>query len=161
MTRSVEVVRLPRRRLPAPPSAPLPEPVQAALASIAGDLRHLPRDCIGDPGELLMWLRRMAGRVEGVGRMRVPGDGPIFPKRITQGNASDGSALGVISGPKTAGGFVPPCGSDPTSRDLAEAVFGKGPVAGAPGPRTITSRRGRTVRVEVRRARAAGQMELW
>ena len=44
-----------------------------ALESIAAALRDVPRDCIRDPGELVMWLRKLARRVDGVAAMRAPG----------------------------------------------------------------------------------------
>lgn len=135
---AVEVIRRRGPRPAEPPSAPLPPTVLSALGAIVRDMRDVPRDCIRDPAELVIWLRRMAGRVEGVGRMRV---------------------VGVVSQPVQPVALPPPRSATP--RDLAEAVFGKGPAPSrAAGLRTIVSRRGQTVRVEVRRARAAGQMEL-
>lgn len=53
--------------------SPLPDAVLSALAAIVADMRDIPRDCIRDPAELVLWLRRMAGRVEAVSRMTVPG----------------------------------------------------------------------------------------
>ncbi len=131
----VEVLRRRGPRPVEPPSAPLPTPVTAALAAIVRDMRDVPRDCLRDPAELFIWLRRMAGRVEGVGRMRMAG------------------AL--------------PAARPASPRDLAEAVFGTAPTAGKsqavarrPAVRMVTSRKGRAVPVELRRARTAGQMEL-
>ena len=160
-TRPVEVVRVRSRRPVEPPSAPLPTTVLAALASIVRDMRDIPRDCIVDRAELLHWLRRMANRVEGVGRMRVLGVVPISPKRIIHQIGNGANALNPSSMPKTGGRFALPGSSNPIPRDLAEAVFGKGPtIVRAPGPRTILSRKGRVVRVEFRRAQANGQTEL-
>ena len=156
MTRPVgpPVVEILRRRGPRPvepPSAPLPPVVLTALAAIVRDMRDVPRDCLLDRAELVHWLRRMAGRVEGVGRMRVP-DFEIAQKRkLTRM---------LVSSPYDAVGKIDKS-APATPRDLAEAVFGKGSSSTrAQGPRTIVGRRGRVVRVEVRRARAAGQMEL-
>jgi hypothetical protein len=135
----VEVVRRRSPRLVEPPSAPLPPAVLSALGAIVRDMRDVPRDCIRDPAELFIWLRRMAGRIEGVGRMRVVGAVPA-PVRL--------AAL--------------PHQQSATPRDLAEAVFGAS-LKGAAKPverRTITSRKGATVKVETRRAKAAGQFEM-
>lgn len=120
-----------------PSTVPLPPNVTSALGSIASDLRHLPRDCIMDRAELLHWLNRMARRVDGVAAIRVQAAGSA-PKPPPLASASRPARL--------------------SPRDQAEAVFGKAPPT-APSLRTITSK-GRTVRVETRRARAAGQMEL-
>ena len=136
------VVEVVRRRCPRPvalPTAPLPPVVLTALAAIVRDMRDVPRDCLRDPAELFHWLRRMANRVEGVGRMRAPGTTPRLVRP---------------AGPAAARPAIP--------RDLDEAVFGRvSSSAVTPGTRTIVSRRGWAVRIEVRRARAAGQMEFW
>lgn len=120
------------------PGAPLPPAVLSAIAAIVRDMRDVPRDCITDRAELMHWLRRMAARVEGVGRMQA-----------------------VLAPPRPKRAPAPLPARPATPRDLAEAVFGKGSAsARTPGPRTITSRRGRAVRVEVRRAREVGQPEM-
>lgn len=126
------VVKPANRHAPTPDTAPLPDAVVGALAAIAGDLRHLPHDCIIDKAELLVWLRRMAGRVDGVAALRMT----LSPPR-----------------PKRA----PPV---PAGRDLAEAVFGPSGARGGTATRTVTGRRGRQVAVETRRARERGQIEL-
>ena len=111
----------------------------SALASIVRDMRDVPRDCLRDPAELLFWLRRMANRVDGVGRMRVAGSSPSRPAR---------------SAPQTA---------SKNGTSLAQSVFGKAskdnikPIE----RRIITGRKGRAVKVETRRARQHGQMEMW
>ena len=124
------------------PSAPLPMTISSVLAAIVRDMRDVPRDCLVDRAELLFWLRRMANRVEGVGRMGVP----VSPDLGISRRLAQPAEISAHSS---------------TSRDLVEAVFGKGSRSTrAPGPRTIISRRGQSVRVEVRRARAGGQLEL-
>ena len=126
------VVKPASRHAPALDTAPLPEPIVATLAAIATDLRHLPRDAIGDAAELLLWLRRMAGRVDGVAALRVR-TSPPRPRRSP---------------------------AAPAGQDLAQAVFGpSGHRCGA--TRMVTSRRGRQVAVETRRAWGErGQIEL-
>ena len=149
-SRPLVVERLPRRAS-APPTAPLPEPVLTALAAIVRDMRDVPRDCFRDPAEMLFWLRRMARRVEGVERMRVPAV-PPRPSGLSR----------LLATPRAV----------PSARQTAEAVFGIAASTVQPGPgdafsrtganktRTVTSRKGRVVPVEIRRARAGGQLEL-
>ena len=139
MTRPVvETVRRGGARPVEPPSAPLPAAVLTALAAIAGDLRHIPRDCVVDRAELLHWLRRVANRVDRVATLRVTT--PL--RRPVAAMARPAAAPRALS-----------------AREQAEAVFGRGPAAARLGPsRTVLSRKGRAVMVEVRRA--TGQMEL-
>lgn len=118
------------RRTSQPELVPLPVPIQIALRSVTSDLRNIPRDCIYDRAELIHWLNRMARRVEGIERTKVPAERPGW------------------NAPKPA-----PCHpSLVTARDAADAVFGttSRPTARKPPVRTVTSRKGRAVKVETR-----------
>ncbi len=103
----------------------LPPAALRALDAIAADLRHLPRDCIVDRAELLHWLNRLARRVDGVKGMRVPME-PQPAKRA-------------------------PAGLTVPAIKLVDAVFGQPAKARRPRSRTITSRKGKQVGVEVGR----------
>ena len=136
----VEVVRVRSRYAPPVGTDPLPAVLLDALQAIARELRHVPRDCIVDRAEMLHWLRRLAGRVDGVAALRVALPHPK-PKQPPAGSAG---ALTSIS-----------------ARDRAEAVFGKAPSGEKfARPWSITDRKGRRVRVEFRKAQANGQTEL-
>ena len=146
------------RRTPTAPTVPLPAEVRAALSGIVATLRNLPRDCIHDPPELFHFLNRQARALERLRDQPVPVSTPANPRTSVPAPAA-------TSAPRAL-----------SARDRAEAVFRSGePSAGPshqaghesmflpsapPRPRIIMSRKGRQVRVEVRRARAAGQMEL-
>ena len=141
--RAFTVECLPRRS-PPPNTAPLPDPVRAALGSIASDLRDIPRDCLTDRMELLHWLRRTANRVDGVSAMAVA---------ATTGKSP------VVARPRHR---HPDAARPVSAREVAEAVFGAAkPRAARTAPRTITTREGRSVRVETRPGRDGGQMDLW
>ena len=124
--------------------APVPEPVRAAIAAVVADMRNVPREIIGDSAEVVHFLGRCARRLDGVRAMRVPVPPPPAPKPP--------SAVLMAS-----------AGAD--ARTAAEASFStstrKSPEA-APPPalrvREVRNRRGRAVRIELRRA--AGQLDL-
>ncbi len=121
-----------------PDRVPLPAEGRAALKRIADDLRHMPTECIYDRAELVHWLSRMARRIDA---------------------ERDRTTPAALPAARPAQMAVPRALS---ARERADAVF-KGPVQPTPmppKPRSITSRKGRSVRVEVRRVRAAGQMEM-
>ncbi len=125
-----------------PDLAGLPPNILSALAAIAQDLRHTPRDCFVDRAELVHWLNRLARRVDGVAAIRTP----IAPPAVRR--------------PPTASAARPRPAS---ARSEAEAVFGKAkPTKSLTAPRTITTRKGRSVRVETRRSRwkSPAQTEL-
>lgn len=118
-------------------SEPLPPLVVAALASASAKLRNVPRCCIHDPAELIHFLRRVANEVDGIKGMTVPA---------------------ALPAPKA----LPPRTRLLTAREKAEVVFGKVGQATAPirpEQRNVITRRGRSVRVEVRR-RSTSQMEM-
>ena len=142
MTRAFVVERLPRRA-PVPPPAALPEPVKSALGSIADDLRHAPRDVFLDRAELVHWLNRLARRVDGVSAMTASTPQRESPLRPRHRHTAIGRAV--------------------TPRDIADAVFGTSTPIGPAKPRTITSRKGKPVRVEVRRRRhdVPAQLSIW
>ena len=113
---------------------------------------------IHDPPELFHFLNRQARALERVRDQPIPVSPSAAPRTSVP-------ALAATSAPRAL-----------SARDRAEAVFRSGDpsadpsqqaaqgVFAAPGvstrPRIIISRKGRQVRVEVRRARQAGQMEL-
>ena len=110
------------------------------LREVAAVMQDLPRDCLIDRAELLILMRRLAGRLVSIAetgleaapshRSRAPRQPFLLERR-------------------------------PDARVVAEAVFGKSG-CGRRGDQvgTVKSRKGVMVRVEVRRARAGGQMEL-
>ncbi len=104
----------------------LPEPVLRALDVIADELRHAPRDVLVDRYELVNWLNRLARRVEGVTAMKVP----MEPQPAR---------------PVSAGCAVP-------AIKLVDAVFGRPAKVRRTRSRTVTSRKGKQVRVELRRS---------
>ncbi len=134
-----------RRAFPSTAKVPLPDAVQAVLQAIGSDLRDIPRDCLMDRMELLHWLRRMARRVDAVAAMTTPA------------NARDHR---TIERPRHRHTDI---GRSLTSREVAEAVFGKAkPTKSRTAPRTIITRKGRSVQVETRRRRwkSPAQTEL-
>lgn len=171
-----------------PPSdtAPLPAEVLKALRSIVADMRSIPREVITDRGELIHFLNRMAGRVDGVAKLRVAFTPPA-PKRLKNLNAGfsgiqdttaptsplSGHALAhAVFG--TASTVSVTTGSRPDVGGQSTAPAGKGLKTSEPPSdtpqrvasrrrdetRTVTSRKGKAVPVHIRRAREAGQMEL-
>ena len=157
------------RRAPIAPAVPLPSDTRAALSGIAKALRDVPRECIHDPPELFHWLNRQAMAIE---RLR---DQPMpTPQAITR----PPSPVPALPAPPRA----------LSARERAEAIFSTttGPTSGMtqaepsppesakgmtmmvipsrsgalPRPWIVMDKKGRGVRVEVRRARAAGQLEM-
>lgn len=53
-----------------PNNTVLADNAKAILHEIAGDLRRPPRELSGDPIAITRWLRRIAGRIEGVAEIR-------------------------------------------------------------------------------------------
>lgn len=123
-----------------------PKPDAAAqLREVAAAMRDMPRDCAVDRAELLLWLSRMARQLDAV--------------------ALDGFEA-VPAVPRTSNARQPFLGRPSAdARAIAEALFG---AAGRPRSLRgddafvgqIIGRKGQRVRIEVRRARAGGQMEL-
>lgn len=115
----------------------LPLEVRTALSAIAADLRHMPRCCVYDKAELVCWLSRIARRVEAERDRKVPPP-PRHPIRPAAPHRVQ------------------------SIRDRAEAVFKASPMP--PKPRTVTSRKGKAVRVETRRSGRFSEqieMQLW
>ena len=159
------------RRTPSVPTVPLPAEVRTALSGVAAALRDVPRDCILDRAELFHWLRRLARRVDDIRDKPVPApttartspaaSSPMSsltsPSRVMSARERAEAVFRGASDPSTPmAGVASPVTS---RRAAAEAMFRPGGTA-PPRPRIILSRKGRQVRVEVRRARAAGQMEM-
>lgn len=119
----------------------LPDAVRTVLSAISDDLRHAPRDCLRDPAELVFWLGNMARRIDAAAEMAVQVASPPVPRSR------------VRSTPLRAA----------TAREVAAGVFDRAPKAGRKPveTRTVTSRKGRVVRVETRRRSPPGQFELW
>lgn len=156
------------RRAPTVPTVPLPADTCVALSGVAKALRNVPREAIHNPPELFVWLNRQAKALE---RLRdTPMPVPTSPQ-VTQRTSARTPALSspprflsareraeaVFSGmtPPTSGATSAPP-SPPTS---AEAIFRT--TSGALiRPRIVLDRKGCGVRVEVRRAREAGQLEM-
>lgn len=141
------------RRHSAPERVPLPAETRAALKSISDDLRNMPRDCIGDRAELLFWLNRLARRLDAERDRTAPG--PSYG--LGAANGSQNSGMGRVSPTQSAQRLH----ASATARERAEAVFKPETKASSmpPKPRTVVSRKGKKVRVEVRR-RAAVQIEM-
>ena len=118
------------RRVSSPTTArvPLPDAVRTVLSAIGDDLRHAPRDCFVDRAELVHWLARMARRIDAAAEMAVQ----VVPPQ--------GSRQRVRSTPLRAA----------TAREVADAVFGVSRPARSTESRTVISRKGRAVRVEIR-----------
>lgn len=116
-------------------------PVALALADIVRDMRDVPRDCFMDRAEMIHWLNRMARRVEGVATMKAPTSPRIVRRPLAIGPAPT-RALAAHQQAEVVFGSAPKSSTKPVER------------------RTVTSRKGRAVPVEVRKARQHGQMEF-
>ncbi len=141
------------------PTVPLPAEVRAALSGIVKTLRNVPRDCIHDPPELFHFLNRQARALERVRDQPVLVSAPTIPRTSVPAPAATSAPRALSARDRAEAVFRSGDPSaDPSHQAVARGVFA------APGvstrPRIIMSRKGRQVRVEVRRARAAGQMEL-
>ena len=159
-TRTAAVGSPSPRRTPTAPTVPLPAEVRAVLSGIVKTLRNLPRDCIHDPPELFHFLNRQARALERVRDQPVPVSPPTAPRTSVPAPAAT-SAPRALSARDRAEAVFRGSGdplADPSHQAIAQAVFA--PASVSARPRIIMSRKGRQVRVEVRRARAAGQMEL-
>ena len=138
-------------------TVPLPAETRTALSAIVKTMRDVPRALIGDPAEVVHFLGRTVRALE---RLR---DQPV----------SVASASPKLAAATPAPSLARPQAT--TARQAAEAVFRTPSTrpqvtaetlhsesAGAvPRPRIIMDRKGRGVRVEVRRAREAGQIEMF
>ena len=157
------------RRAPNVETTPLPAETRRALSGIVQQLRNVPRNLIGDPAEVVHFLGRTARALE---RLR---DQPVSSSML--------AAKAVR--PAAEASSLPPPSRALSARERAEAVFSDAPPptsGGAPAvsspltsadamfrssgsalprPRIVMDRKGRGVRVEVRRAREAGQMEMF
>lgn len=152
------------RRTPTVRTVPLPAEFRTALSGVSAMLRDVPRDCIIDKTELFHWLRRLARRVDDIRDKPMPvPPTPLRTSAPTSARSAPSRALSVhdeaesmfrasvdLSAPSS--GLRPA----PSHHAKAQAMFR----SALPRPRIVLSRKGRQVRVEVRRARAAGQLEM-
>lgn len=127
------------RRSPEPDMVDLPHGIRIALKRIADELQNMPRECIVDRHELLLWKNRIARRIMGVQQTKVPAERPGW------------------NTPTPA----PARPSPATALEAADAVFGTKSASAARKPpvRTVTSRKGRSVKVETRSS--ARQLSLF
>ena len=159
------------RRAPSIPTVPLPAEVRTALSAIAKALRNLPRECIHDPPELFHFLARQARALDWVRDqpMPIPMTArtspsapsptlalPSFPRALSAREQAEAAFCSTGDPSTPTSGVVSPVTS---SWAAAEPMFHPSGTA-LPRPRIILSRKGRQVRVEGRRARAAGQLEM-
>lgn len=142
----------PRRTPPGPPAASVLVEVRAALSGVVKALRNVPRDCIIDRAEMLHFLNRQARALEQVRDRALPLSPPTPSRSPTP---TTGASGGRPSSPPVS------------PRDRAEAIFRRPAEPDRPQmirprtpARTVLCRKGRQVRVEVRRAREAGQLEM-
>ncbi len=152
------------RRLPAVPTASLPADTRRDLSAIVQQLRNVPRALIGDPAEVVHFLGRTARALERVRDTPVPAptSSPASPRPSgpTPALSSPPRALSVRDRAEAVfSGVSAPTPGTPASLATAEGVF-RPSGAAASRPRIVIDRKGRGVRVEVRRAREAGQMEM-
>ena len=148
------------RRAPAVPTALLPADTRRDLSAIVQQLRNVPRALIGDPAEVVHFLGRTARALE---RVRdAPVALPKSPPATARTSAPRAlSARGHAEAVFRPTSEVPGPTAAPTSPQVAaETVFRPGAIA-LPRPCIVMDRKGRGVRVEVRRAREAGQMEMF
>lgn len=152
------------RRVPITPTVPLPADLRATLSTIATTMRNVPREAIHDPPELFVWLNRLAKAIERLrdqpmpapqATARPPSSAPALPTPPRALSARE-RAESVFSTVPPTSGMTQVAPSPPES---AEGMF-RSSGAALPRPRIVMDRKGRGVRVEVRRARAAGQMEM-
>ena len=156
------------RRVPITPTVPLPADLHATLSTIATTMRNVPREAIHDPPELFVWLNRLAKAIERLrdqpmpapqATARPPSSAPALPTPLRALSARERAEAVFSTVPPTTG--TPPAAPSP-----AESAGGMTmmvtPSRGSPlpRPRIVMDRKGRGVRVEVRRAREAGQMEM-
>ncbi|RYC29540.1 hypothetical protein D3273_23420 [Lichenibacterium minor] len=155
--------------MPTIPTALLPADTRRDLSAIAQQLRNVPRALIGDPAEVVHFLGRTARALERVRDMPIAL--PTLPPATTRTSApmpalsSPPRALSALERAeavfRSAGAvFTPTTGG--STGPLSPPVSGS-PTSGSstlPRPRVVMDRKGRGVRVEVRRAREAGQMEM-
>lgn len=142
------------RRTPTFETVPLPADTRRTLSGIVKQLRDVPRAIIGDPAEVVHFLGRTARALE---RLR---DEPV----LVEAPAAQAKPSAILSGASGGRSSAPPV----SPRDHGEAVFSSAGAASTPlmindpgtSARTVATRKGRQVRVEVRRARAAGQLEM-
>ncbi len=144
------------RRGAMPPTAPLPAEARAALAAVIADMRDMPRAIIGDPAEVVHFLGRQARRLAGIRDMRVPAALPPAPKSpsaVLMAPAGAAAALQAAEQTFQAAKVTPLADTFSTSTR-------RSPAAELPQARAVVDRRGRRVPVVLRRAAAAGQLDL-
>ncbi len=153
------------RRAPADVTVPLPAEHRASLSVIAKALRNVPREAIHDPPELFVWLNRQAKALErardtpvplapSTSRSSTPGLPLPSPPRAL--SARERAEAAFIGAPSKLGDMSALSSSPTVVETMLRSSGGR-----APRPRIVMDRKGRGVRVEVRRAREAGQMEMF
>ena len=157
------------RRSPVIPTAMLPADMRRDLSAIVQQLRNVPRTLIGDPAEVVHFLGRTARALERV-RDR-PIALPTLPPATTRTSAptpappSPPRALSALERAEAVFRSAD-AAPDPTTGETAGPLSPPAPPSiisrpsALPRPRIVHDRKGRGVRVEVRRAREAGQMEM-
>lgn len=153
------------RRTPIVEAVPLPAETRRALSGIVKQLRDVPRAIIGDPAEVVHFLGRTARALERLrdqavtpaptpgatsSRPAIPSPAPTSPPRALTA-LERAEAVFRTAPPPTAGGTSAPPSAETVFRSTSGTL---------PRPRIVVDRKGRGVRVEVRRAREAGQMEM-
>lgn len=154
------------RRLPIVEAMPLPAETRRALSGIVAQLRDVPRAIIGDPAEVVHFLGRTARALERLRDQPVtlaaapgatsprpalptPAPSPL-PRTLSPHERAE--AVFRASPPLTEGGTSAPPSAGTVLRSTSGAQ---------PRPRIVLDRKGHGVRVEVRRAREAGQIEMF
>ena len=153
------------RRTPVVVTVPLPADHRANLSAIAKALRNVPREAIHDPPELFVWLNRQAKALEHARDTPVPvapstsrssTPVPALPTPSRALSARERVEAAFIGAPSTPGEMSDLSSSPTVVETMLRSSGGR-----APRPRIVMDRKGRGVRVEVRRAREAGQMEMF
>lgn len=157
------------RRVPIAPTIPLPADLRATLSMIAKTLRNVPREAIHDPPELFVWLNRQAKALERVRDAPMPAPQPAArPSALAPTLPTSPRALSARERAEAVFSTTtePTSGTAQVAPSPPESAGGMTvmvtPLRGGalPRPRIVMDRKGRGVRVEVRRAREAGQMEM-
>ncbi len=152
------------RRAAIAETVPLPIETRTALSAIARTMRDVPRSLIGDPAEVVHFLGRTARAIERLRDQPVSTTGPAAKAtRPTAKAPSLPPPPRALSARERAeavfSGAAPPTSTTSSPPTSPEAMF-RASGGALPRPRIVMDRKSRGVRVEVRRAREAGQMEM-